>query len=306
MELKGIIPAAVCPMTHDFNPDLDSYADYIAWVLQFDIGGIAVNVDTGEAPQLSSEEMKNVLTTCVETAKGSVPIIAGITARCTREARIQVNDVKECGADAILVFSPPVFSGKIPPSDIAVAYYKELASIGVPLVVFQLSYEFGGTEFSQETLLKMFDIKEVIAIKEASFNIRKFMETAHTVKNFSQKISMLTGNDHFIFESLLLGADGGLLGLSSMSPGLHVKLYNAVKQKKYEKAVEIREKIEVLAHTIYARPFRDYRTRAKEALVMQGIIPAAHVRPPLLPLNQKEKENIKAALTKTGLIDCTV
>jgi 4-hydroxy-tetrahydrodipicolinate synthase len=302
MELKGIIPAAVCPMTHDFYPDLDSYAEYITWLLQFDIGGIAVNVDTGEAPQLSTKEMNNVLTTCVETAGGSVPIIAGITARYTKEAISQVKDVKECGADAILVFSPPVFSGKIPPSDIAVTYYTDLASVGVPMVIFQLSYEFGGAEFSQETLQKMIDIQEVVAIKEASFNIRKFMETAHTVKTSSRHIFLLTGNDHFIFESLLLGAHGGLLGLSSMSPGLHVQLYNAVKQKKYEKALEIKEKIDVLAHTIYARPFRDYRTRAKEALVMQGAIPAAYVRPPLLPINKKEKESIKAALTEIGLL----
>jgi 4-hydroxy-tetrahydrodipicolinate synthase len=112
----------------------------------------------------------------------------------------------------------------------------------------------------------------------------------------------LTGNDHFVFESFLLGADGGLLGLSSMSPGLHVDLFNAVQNREYETALEIRDKIQLLAQTIYARPFRHYRTRSKEALVLQGVIPHAYVRPPLLPISREEVNHIRDVLEQVGLI----
>ena len=303
MELKGIIPAAVLPMNEDFTIDFKSFKNYVNWLLKSDIGGIAVNVDTGEGPQLKREEQWAALQTCVGAVKGRVPVVAGVTARYTEEALVLAQDAKECGADALLVFSPPVFSGKIPPSDIAVNYYQAITdAVDIPLVIFQLSSEFGGVEFSQETLLEMLTINNVVAIKEASFNIRQFMETLFTLRSAPQNISFLTGNDHFIFESLLLGADGGLLGLSSMSPGLHVDLFKAVKKRDYEKALEIREKIQVLAQTIYARPFRDYRTRAKEALVLQGVIPYSYVRPPLLPINSEEKKKIKNVLEYTGVL----
>jgi 4-hydroxy-tetrahydrodipicolinate synthase len=303
MELKGIIPAAVLPMTADFKPDLDCYAEYITWLLTCDIGGIAVNVDTGEGFQLKREEQKQVLKNAVETARGKVPIVAGVTGRFTEEALELAQDAKDCGADALLVFSPPVFSGKIPPADSAVTYYEALAeTVDIPLVIFQLSSDFGGVEFSKETLLKMLEIKQIKAIKEASFNIRKFQETLYALRSAPRQISFLTGNDYFVFESFLLGADGGLLGLSSMSPGLHVDLFRAVQERDYEAALNLREKIQVLAQTIYARPFRDYRTRAKEALVLQGVIPHAFVRPPLLPIAREEKNRIKNALKQVGIL----
>jgi 4-hydroxy-tetrahydrodipicolinate synthase len=303
MDLKGIIPAAVLPMNADFTLDLESYEHYVKWLLTVDIGGIAVNVDTGEGPQLRREEQRDALQTCVGAVRGQVPVVAGITARFTEEALILAQDAQECRADALLVFSPPVFSGKIPPSDCAVTYYQAIAdAVDIPLVIFQLSSEFGGVEFSHKTLLEMLNIKNVVAIKEASFNIRRFMETFFTLNYAPRKISFLTGNDHFIFESFLLGADGGLLGLSSMSPGLHVDLFKAVKRKDYEKALELRENIQVLGQTIYARPFRDYRTRAKEALVLQGVIPHSYVRPPLLPLSDEERKKIKNVLQQVDII----
>jgi 4-hydroxy-tetrahydrodipicolinate synthase len=303
MELKGIIPAAVLPMTADFKPDLESYTEYITWLLSHDIGGIAVNVDTGEGFQLRREEQKQVLRTAVETAQGKVPIVAGVTGRFTEEALELAQDAKDCGADALLVFSPPVFSGMIPPADIAVTYYRALAdTVRIPLVIFQLSSDFAGVEFSKETLLEMLEIEQIKAIKEASFNIQKFQETLYALKSAPRKISFLTGNDHFVFESFLLGADGGLLGLSSMSPGVHADLFTAVQKRDYETALSLRARIQVLAQTIYARPFRDYRTRAKEALVLQGVIPHAFVRPPLLPITDEEKIRIKKALEQVGIL----
>ena len=72
--------------------------------------------------------------------------------------------------------------------------------------------------------------------------------------------------------------------------------------KEYDLALQLRDKIQLLAHTIYARPFRHYRTRAKEALVLQKVIPAAHVRPPLLPISREEVDHIADILTQVELI----
>ncbi|MBU7043441.1 MAG: dihydrodipicolinate synthase family protein [Theionarchaea archaeon] len=303
MKLEGIFPATILPMKADFSIDLESYEKYIQWMLSFPIGGLAINVDTGEGFQLTREEQRAVVKKTAEVVKKKVPIIAGVTGGYTKQAVIHAQDAEECGADALLIFSPPVFSGKVPPKRIALTYYQDIArAVNIPLVIFQLSGEFGGVEFSQDTLLKLIEMEGVTGIKEASFNIRHFQETLSVLRAASEEISILTGNDHFIFESFLLGADGGLLGLSSMSPGLHVDLFNAVQKKEYDLALQLRDKIQLLAHTIYARPFRHYRTRAKEALVLQKVIPAAHVRPPLLPISREEVNHIADILTQVELI----
>jgi dihydrodipicolinate synthase/N-acetylneuraminate lyase len=39
----------------------------------------------------------------------------------------------------------------------------------------------------------------------------------------------------------------------------------------------------------------------KEALVLLGRIPAAHVRPPLTPISDDERQHIRLALHRAGL-----
>ena len=52
----------------------------------------------------------------------------------------------------------------------------------------------------------------------------------------------------------------------------------------------------------YAPPFVDMHNRMKEALVLLGRIPAAHVRPPLTPVSASEREAIRQALIASGLL----
>ena len=51
----------------------------------------------------------------------------------------------------------------------------------------------------------------------------------------------------------------------------------------------------------YAPPFVDMHNRMKEALVMLGRIPTAHVRPPLTPIPDAERHAIRAALAIAGV-----
>ncbi len=52
----------------------------------------------------------------------------------------------------------------------------------------------------------------------------------------------------------------------------------------------------------YAPPFVDMHNRMKEALVILGRIPAAHVRPPLTPVSEEERHRIHLALREAGLV----
>ena len=51
----------------------------------------------------------------------------------------------------------------------------------------------------------------------------------------------------------------------------------------------------------YAPPFVDMHNRMKEALALLGRIPAAHVRPPLTPVSDDERQRIRLALRAAGL-----
>jgi dihydrodipicolinate synthase/N-acetylneuraminate lyase len=54
--------------------------------------------------------------------------------------------------------------------------------------------------------------------------------------------------------------------------------------------------IRPLADALFAPPVRNYRARVKEALRQQGVLPSAHVRPPLLELDEAECATVTRAL----------
>jgi dihydrodipicolinate synthase/N-acetylneuraminate lyase len=57
-----------------------------------------------------------------------------------------------------------------------------------------------------------------------------------------------------------------------------------------------------LADVIFAPPVTDYRARTKEALKMLGVLENTTVRPPLLPVDDSERDVIQRALRMAGLL----
>jgi 4-hydroxy-tetrahydrodipicolinate synthase len=63
------------------------------------------------------------------------------------------------------------------------------------------------------------------------------------------------------------------------------------------------ETLTPLANAIFAAPVRNYRARAKEALVMQGVLERATVREPLLPVSDAERARVREAMVLAGELE---
>lgn len=294
--LFGLIPATLTPMDKNFNVDYEQLEDYIKWLLSFDIGGLAINVDTGEGPHLFEEEKIEIIKTVTEVVKGKVPIVAGLSSRNTREAVESAKKYREVGANALLVFPHPSFIGQNP-ERIVYEYHDAISrNVNISLIIFNLQPALGGVEYTPNIIQKLSEINNVVALKEASFDARKFLEIVRTLKNLRRKIVLLTGNDNFIYESLILGAEGGLLGFGTIAVKEQVEMFNLVCKKRYEEAGEIWNKILPLEEAIFAPPIRNYRARLKEALMMMGVLKTSYVRPPLMPISEKERCELRKVL----------
>ena len=303
INLEGIIPATVTPMTKDYKVDDEALRDYIRWLLKFKIGGLAINVDTGEGPHLYRSEKTRILRVVKETVGSRVPIVAGLQANFTAEAVEASKKFKEAGANAFLVFPIPAFIGKPLPPEVPCSYHKAIHDAAeVPLVLFQLQKDLGGVEYTPSCLLKLAELEGVTAIKEASFDAMKFLRTLRLLRSAPRKITILTGNDNFILESLILGADGALIGFGTIAVDLQVEMFNLVKKSRYREAAEIWNRLQPLADIIFAPPVRNYRIRLKEALVQLGVLKEAYVRPPLTPLSETERNTVRDALKKAEIL----
>jgi 4-hydroxy-tetrahydrodipicolinate synthase len=142
----------------------------------------------------------------------------------------------------------------------------------------------------------------VVAIKEASFDAKRFVETVRAVRAAAPDSVVLNGNDNLLLEAYLLGAEGALLGFGTLGAREQVEMLDAVRARDLGRANEFAAVLQPLCDAIFAAPVRDYRARIKHALATLGVIDHPYVRPPLLPLSPEETGRVERALKEAALL----
>lgn len=300
--LEGLIPAIVTPMTPEFRVDEAALRRYLAWIAAQGSSAIAINTDAGEGPHLAPDEKRRNLTIAAEVLGGRVPLVAGLGAPYTALALEAAREARGEGASALLVFPLTAFRGARGEDAVILAYHETVARVGLPMIIFQLQPALGGTEYPPETLARLTEIDEVVAIKEASFDAVRFTETVALLRGLPRQIAILTGNDNFILESFLLGSDGALIGMGAVATREQVEMIAAARRGDWPAAFRLYDRLQPLIRCTFAPPVRDYRARIKEALVVQGLLPSATVRPPLQPLDAGVRQQVREAVLVAGLV----
>jgi 4-hydroxy-tetrahydrodipicolinate synthase len=305
MDLQGIIPAVIVPMREDFSIDFEALERYLEWVVQQGPVGLAVNVDTGEGPYLTSEERVEVIRTARRIANGRCSIVAGVGGPSTMTAIANGRAARDAGADALLVFPTAAFLNDPLDVEIPYQYHKMIADTsGLPIIVFQLGPIFGGINYTSDALARVLELPQVIGLKDASFDAQRFLATRDIVRQSNHTVTMLTGNDNLLLESFLMGAQGGLLGYAAVGVGLLVELLHTIQGKSFDEAMAMQSRVQSFCDYIYKRPIGDYRGRCKVALVSMGLLTPdqTFVRPPFLSLWEGEKDLAAQAVEKAGLL----
>lgn len=304
LNVNGVLPAAILPMTADYEPDYPAYARYLEWLITQNAVAFAINMDTGEGPQLTGAERRRAAEVAVEVAGDRMGVVAGVMGATTRDAVETAKMYKAAGVGGLVVFPNAAFRNDPLDPRIPYEYHKAIAdATGLPIILFQLAPVFGGVNYTRDALLKLLEIPEVVAIKEASFDAQYFAYTAETLA-MGRKITLLTGNDLFITESFMLGATGALLGFCAIGCGMVAEMLNKFSQGSYQEAVAMRPLVQGFADFIYKRPMLDYRARCKVALTHIGVIERGQmfVRPPMLQIDDAEYEAIGDALERAGMM----
>src|SRR5437867_11213626 len=186
--------------------------------------------------------------------------------------------------------------------DMVLRHFSEIAArADLPIVVFEYPPA-SGIGYSPETLARLAEIPHVVAVKDWSNEIVAFESNLRALRATGRSVAMLSAFTMSLMATFLLGADGAISGMGSVTADLQAELFEACGKGDLDGARRINDRLAPLVSVFYAPPFVDMHTRMKEALVLLGRIPAAHVRPPLTPVPAVERQAIHRALQAAGLI----
>ena len=303
LTFSGVMPANILPFRADLSIDEPAYRRHLRWLADTrGVTGIVANGHASEVSSLSREERKRSLAIALDAVDGRCPIIAGVYSDGTAEAAELGRDAKAAGAAGLLVFPPTLFmwGAQLKP-DMAVRHFTEVASVGLPIIVFEYPPA-SGIGYAPETLARLAEIPQVAGVKDWSNEIVAFERNLRAIRATRRPVAVLSSFTMSLMSSFLLGADGAISGMGSVAADLQAELFEACGKGDLDGARRINDRLDPLVRVFYAPPFVDMHNRMKEALVLLGRIPAAHVRPPLTPVPAAEREAIRQALVAAGLL----
>ena len=300
----GVNASLALPMTLDFEPDLAAMRRYARWIADQGAIAVTVNADTGEGAHLTLAERVAVVEAVKEEVGEEVDVVSGLIATYTDQATDIAAELREAGADGLLVFSIPSFAGAPLPPGMVHRYYAAIGEIGLPLIAFNLTPSLGGVVLEPEAISRLVEVAPLAALKEASFDAVSYVRTRDSLRAAAPDVAFLSGCDNFIYESFELGADGALLGYAGLAPALTREVLEAVRDGRHEEARRLgRERMQPLAEAIFAAPMRNSRARIKYGLQLLGLIDEVAVRPPLLDLVEGERVAMREAMVRAGILD---
>jgi len=288
---KGSIVAIITPFK-DGKIDEETYRELIEFQIENGTNAIVPCGTTGESATLSMEEHSRVIDIAIKAVNKRVPVIAGTGGNNTTEAIELTKHAKSAGADASLQVTP--YYNK-PTQEGLYQHFKAIANaVPLPQVLYNVP---GRTSVNMlpETVARLAEMPEVVAVKEASANLGQMAEIVNLA---GDKITLLSGDDNVTLPVLAIGGKGVISVVANIVPKDTADMVNAWEEGNIERAKELFYKLFPLCQAMF------YETNpipVKTSLVLMGKV-QDELRLPLTPMASVNLERLKKALKDYGLI----
>lgn len=297
---SGVIAAAILPFTDNGAIDWNTLDRYIVQVAAGRPKAIAMNMAVSEVSSLELDEQFEVIRRCKAALGNSCTLLSGVNATNTNAAVSLAKRFVDIGADGLVIFPPVPAFLSAPTVSMIVDYHQAVAeSVDVPVLAFQTNF----CAYPKGTITALSKIKNIVAIKDASFNVEQTLDNVKEIASAPRRIGSLTGSDTFILEAMLMGCDGALIGFAATATAELVRMHTLATQGKITEAYEIWGKLGPIARICWRQPIRDYRVRTKYTLMKQGVIPNFKVRAPFPTISDTDRADIDQTFKDFNLTD---
>ncbi len=284
--------ALVTPFAADGSVDYTVFAALIEEQIAAGTDALIIAGTTGESSTLTEEEHIEVLRFAVQQANHRVPVIAGTGSNDTNFCISLSQEAESLGADALLLVTP--YYNKATQKGLYIHYKAIAESVHIPVILYNVPSR-TGVNIDVETVAKLAEIPNIVAIKEASGNISYL---AKLMARCGDTIDVYSGNDDQIVPMMSLGAKGVISVLSNVAPKETHEMAMAALNGDYTTAA----KLQLAYYELISALFCEVNPiPVKEAMNMMGK-QVGECRLPLCAMEDKNREVLRAALQAKGLL----
>ena len=289
-DFRGCGTAIVTPFDGG-EVDYEAFARLVDLQVESGMNFLVPLGSTGETPCLEDDEKVRVLEKCREHACGKT-LVAGVGNNSLRHTIRNIRLLENHGADAFLVVVPyynkPDCRGQY-------EYFRAVASeTDKPVVLYNVPGR-TGVNMTAETTLKLAEIDNVVAIKEASSKREQILEI---VRNAPEGFSVFSGNDDETLDLMRGGAAGVISVASNLAPALMVALTQACLKGDWEEASRLNERLKPLYRNCF---IESNPMPVKAGLNAMGLI-KNELRLPLVPASENASGIMKDCLKGLEII----
>ena len=288
---QGTGTAMVTPFTADGGIDEPALRRFVDFQISEGIDMLLPCGTTGEGATLEPEEADRVLSIVLDQTKKRVPVIFGAGSNNTKKAVQGTERAKQLGADGVLSVGPyynkPTQRGYF-------EHFKAVAEVGLPIIVYNVPGR-TGSNIEASTTLKIAEIPNIVAVKEASGNLGQMMDI---LRSRPKDFRVLSGDDAITLPLIAAGGDGVVSVVSNEVPGMMTRMTGAALAGDFAKAREIHYRILPLmnANFIESNPIP-----VKAVLAMMGMM-GENYRLPLVPMTPGNRSQIQKIAEDLGLL----
>ncbi|MFY1830511.1 4-hydroxy-tetrahydrodipicolinate synthase [Myxococcus fulvus] len=289
---EGSMTALATPFR---NGALDESA-YRALVRQQIEGGTSVLIPmgtTGESVTMSADERARAVRVVVEESKGRALVVGGAGSNNTAEVIESVARVRDAGADGTLIVTP--YYNK-PTQTGLVEHFRAVARAhpGFPIIAYNVPGR-TGVDLLPETVQRLCDFPEVVAIKEATGNMARAVDI---LEKCGERLTLLSGDDFTVLPFIACGGKGVISVSSNVAPRMMADLVASARAGDFARARELQVKLNNLHRLLFVE---SSPIPVKWGLHLLGLF-GPEVRLPLVPMTEPNAAKLAEELRQLGLL----
>src|SRR3954471_3953799 len=238
--LHGVVPPRITALDAEEGLDRAGMARLVEYQISGGVNGIFVLGTNGEGTCLRDAVRREACEVAVETARGRVPVIAGVLQPSTARIIDDIKLLESSGIEAVVVTTPYYFGGYN--DDELVGHYRRIAdATDLPVLIYNIPQN-TKVPVKASAVLKIAEDPRIAGVKDSSGDWTEVQRMI--LERPREDFVILQGNQQMAAISLVLGADGLVPGFANVHPRLMADLYDAAQRGATNEAFEIQRKVD--------------------------------------------------------------